>query len=138
MTTECLALQTWNYGWRDKILYGNNWPTRRQGGRWNAPLNTTREQARPPTFAVSVEEVQPDIEAAEVAAVHVTLWVTSPYFEAEVVDLEIGFPTTMNRLSEALKDSCSVMPDYVTDFICTTPQFGKRLRQLCVHTFVGP
>ena len=89
------------------------------------PLQHNRRTAQPPTLAVSVEEVQPDIEAAEVAAVHVTLWVASPYFEAEVVDLEIGFPTTVSRLSEALKDSCSVMPDYATDFICTTPQLGR-------------
>ena len=88
----------------------------------DGPLEHNRRTAQP---AVSVEEVQPDIEAAEVAAVHVTLWVTSPYFEAEVVDLEIGFPTTVGRLGEALKDSCSVMPDYATDFICTTPQLGR-------------
>ncbi|CAE7374664.1 Pol [Symbiodinium sp. CCMP2592] len=89
------------------------------------PLEHLSREAPPVRYEMSLEEPQPDPEAAEVADVHVTLWVASPFYEAEIVDIEVRLPTTTARLGQALKDSCSVMPDYATEFVCTTPQVGR-------------
>ena len=96
-------------------------------GQWIArcPLEHSSGEAPPPAYTVSAEVPPPGALEEDVAAVHVTFWITSPYFEAEVVDLEIPFPTTENRLRDALKDSCSVMPEWAEDLVPTTPQIGR-------------
>ena len=77
-----------------------------------------------PTFEVPAELPLPGDALLDIAAVHVTMWVTTPYYEAEVVDAEMSFPTTVERLKEALQTSCGVMPEYASECVPTTPQLG--------------
>ena len=95
--------------------------------RWIAlrPLQHNSGEARPPTYEVTADDPLHALPEEDITSVHVTCWVTSPYFEAEVVDMELPFPTTLPRLRDALKDSCSVMPEWAGDFIPTTPQIGR-------------
>ena len=67
----------------------------------------------------------------DITSVHVTCWVTSPYFEAEVVDMELPFPTTLPRLRDALKDSCSVMPEWAGGLYPRHAANWQRLCKLC-------
>ena len=95
--------------------------------RWIAlrPLQHNSGEARPPTYEVTADDPLHALPEEDITSVHVTCWVTSPYFEAEVVDVELPFPTTLPRLRDALKDSCSVMPEWAGDFIPATPQIGR-------------
>ena len=88
------------------------------------PLEHNRGEARVPTFEVPAELPLPGDALLDIAAVHVTMWVTTPYYEAEVVDAEMSFPTTVERLTEALQTSCGVMPEYASECVPTTPQLG--------------
>ena len=58
-------------------------------------------------------------------AVHVTLWATTPYFEAETVDVELNFPLSMHMVKRALRESFQVIPEWATEILPTVPQLGE-------------
>ncbi|CAE6948720.1 unnamed protein product [Symbiodinium sp. CCMP2592] len=92
---------------------------------YHCPLGHGTGEARIPRYEVNVEEQEPGEPRVEVATVHVTLWVTAPYYEAEVIDAEVPFPTTVERLSKILKDTCVVIPEHFSLYAPATPQFGS-------------
>ncbi|CAE7777069.1 unnamed protein product [Symbiodinium sp. CCMP2592] len=86
------------------------------------PVEHSSGEARP--HAVPAELPAPGEAVEEIATVHVTMWVTTPYYEGEVVDAEMGLPTTVERMTSTLKNSGAVMPDYASTFAPVTPQLG--------------
>ncbi|CAE7193839.1 ANKRD1 [Symbiodinium sp. CCMP2592] len=86
------------------------------------PLEHGTGQARHPTFEIPAEDPVFDFTEVDIASVHVTCWVATPYYEPEVVDLELPFPSTVARLQEAVRDSTKQLPDYAEEYLPTAPQ----------------
>ena len=91
-----------------------------------APLQHNRGIADPPNLTV----VPPDLvgEAVlptfEERALHVTLWVSAVYYEAETVDIEMSLPLSLSSMKSALRGACSTVPDSFEEFHPTVPQLG--------------
>ncbi|CAE7730122.1 unnamed protein product [Symbiodinium sp. CCMP2456] len=88
------------------------------------PLERSRGEAPPPDLRRPISE-QAEEEPVRVVpwnAVHISMWASTPFFEAEVVDLEIGFPVTINRLKRALAESFTIVPDFADELTPTVPQ----------------
>ncbi|CAE7389529.1 unnamed protein product [Symbiodinium sp. CCMP2592] len=79
-------------------------------------------QARMPTYEVRAEDPIFDFTEVDVANVHVTCWVATPFYEPEIIDLEVRFPTTVDRLQTAVSDSTRHIPEYAEEIIPTVPQ----------------
>ncbi|CAE7717929.1 unnamed protein product [Symbiodinium sp. CCMP2592] len=89
------------------------------------PLEHGAGEARLPTYAIPAEETIPDFAAVDIARVHATCWIATPFYEAEIVDLELHFPTTVDRITQAVRDSTRELPDYADDVFPTVPQLGS-------------
>ena len=90
-------------------------------------------EARQPSYAIPAErQLAPDPLAEDLANVHVTMWLAMPYYETEILDVEVRFPTTTARLLEIAKDACSVMPDYQLRYEPVVPQVGDTFASILV------
>ena len=58
--------------------------------------------------------------------VHVTLWTATPYYEAEVVDVELNFPLSIHMIKRALRESFDIIPNWANELIPTVPQLGEK------------
>ena len=88
------------------------------------PLERSNGEAPLPDFYHPPDDEMPPLRVVPANAVHVTLWTTTPYYEAETVDVELNFPLSMHMVRRALKESFTVIPDWAGEVIPTTPQLG--------------
>ena len=65
--------------------------------------------------------------------IQVTVWVATPYYEAEVVHLLLPQQLQLNNFKEALSKSCSVVPDFCDDFFPTVPQLSNHHASFAVQ-----
>ena len=68
--------------------------------------------------------IEGDLVGDVARATHISVWVGTPFWEPETVDIGIGFPLTSQRLCDAVRSSCSFTPDYAESVIPTTPQLS--------------
>ena len=68
--------------------------------------------------------IEGDLVGDVARATHISVWVGTPFWEPETVDIGIGFPLTSQRLCDAVRSSCSFTPDYAESVIPTTPQLN--------------
>ena len=93
-----------------------------------APLLHSEGEMAPPTLATAApgHDVDQDhVTEEDRRAVHVSIWISTPYFGSTVVDLGIGFPVTEGRLCDAVKSTTTETPDYAETIIPTVPQVGQ-------------
>ncbi|CAE7461354.1 unnamed protein product, partial [Symbiodinium sp. CCMP2456] len=53
---------------------------------------------------------------------HVTIWVAAPYYEAEVLDVDLPLPLRMPSFRDAIRGALKVIPDALDDYVATVPQ----------------
>ena len=68
--------------------------------------------------------IEGDLVGDVARATHISVWVGTPSWEPETVDIGIGFPLTSQRLCDAVRSSCSFTPDYAESVLPTTPQLS--------------
>ncbi|CAE7037280.1 unnamed protein product [Symbiodinium sp. CCMP2592] len=85
-------------------------------GEYAAPMLAT---AAPGQGAVLDHQTPEDRRA-----VHISVWVTTPFWGSEVVDIGIGFPITERRVCDAVRSSVRELPDYADSYLPTVPQIG--------------
>ena len=91
---------------------------------WELPLQHSSGEAPLPVYTTNsyeLEDVEEDQEA-DGAEIHITLWLATPYFEAETVDLQMRLPLTVGAVQEALQESTRNTPAFVDKMIPTEPQ----------------
>ena len=100
---------------------------------YSVSLQHSRGEARQPSYAIPAErQLAPDPLAEDLANIHVTMWLAMPYYETEILDVEVRFPTTTARLLEIAKDACNVMPDYQLRYEPIVPQVGDTFASILV------
>ncbi|CAE7193816.1 unnamed protein product [Symbiodinium sp. CCMP2592] len=90
-----------------------------------SPLYHSEGSSPPPQFTVrppgaAAMQLVPD--EFQLGQRHISTWVATPFFEPEVVDIQVRFPMTLDFLEEALRDSLGLLPDYASELYPTTPQ----------------
>ena len=78
--------------------------------------------------AAPPEAVADDID---IARGHVTVWIAAPYYQPEIIDMEVLFPITVARLNEAVTFTSRQFQDIQMEFAPTIPQLGEGICQLC-------
>ncbi|CAE7710018.1 unnamed protein product [Symbiodinium sp. CCMP2592] len=94
--------------------------------RWihDLPLEHGAGGVRLPNYAIPVAETFPDPMEMDIARAHVVCWVATPYHEVEVIDVEMLFPMTQERLRHAVAETTQHIPDYASEYVPCTPQIG--------------
>ena len=95
----------------------------------NSPLERSSGTARPPNFHVPLGTPQPEelpLRVVGANVVHVTLWTATPYYEAEVVDVELNFPLSLHMIKRALRESFDIIPSWANELVPTVPQLGEK------------
>ncbi|CAE7209907.1 unnamed protein product [Symbiodinium microadriaticum] len=95
----------------------------------NSPLERSSGTARPPNLQVPLGTPQPEelpLRVVGANVVHVTLWTATPYYEAEVVDVELNFPLSIHMIKRALRESFDIIPNWANELIPTVPQLGEK------------
>ena len=84
------------------------------------PLGHSTDEAEPPNFGLAnVPQNEVEIDDNTPRAEHISIWVTSPYYEDE------EFPMTEVRLSQAVTDQSPHFPDWLSTAIPTWPQIAE-------------
>ena len=94
-----------------------------------SPLQRSSGVAPPPAFQVPFGAAQPEelpLRVVGANAVHVTLWTATPFYEAEIVDVELNFPLSLHMIRRALRESFVIIPDWANEVIPTVPQLGAQ------------
>ena len=89
------------------------------------PLEHSSGEAAPPRFTASADEAQALLdETNQRRAVHITIWLATPYYEEEVLDIGIAFPVTRASLARAVYHTSSALPSGSEEIVFTTPRLG--------------
>ena len=93
----------------------------------DTPLQHNRGTAAPPdTHARPVDLIeetgQPEMEEL---TLHATIWLAVPYYESEVLNLELPRPLSLSFMKEAILGACTTTPGYFGDLHPTVPQLGE-------------
>ncbi|CAE7257034.1 unnamed protein product [Symbiodinium sp. CCMP2592] len=101
----------------------------RASDQWLAelPLQHSEGEIAPPNLTMPVHREEEGLHLlteAEMRATHISVWIASPFFEVEVLDLGIAFPMTEQRFLDAVRGTTTCMPDWAETVLPTTPQVG--------------
>ncbi|CAE7367133.1 unnamed protein product [Symbiodinium sp. CCMP2592] len=85
------------------------------------------EEPPPPPPPRPVQGVQEhEIDAEEERAVHISLWVCSPHFAPESIDVAVAFPLDIQHMYDIVLDSVDGMgQNWLTHTMVTTPQISE-------------
>ncbi|CAE7677247.1 unnamed protein product [Symbiodinium sp. CCMP2456] len=88
------------------------------------PLERTPGEADVPRWTVPVAEPAGPgtMPTMEDLGRHVTIWVAAPYYEAEVLDVDLPLPLRMSSFRDAMRGALTVIPDALDDYVATVPQ----------------
>eukprot|EP00439_Symbiodinium_sp_Y106_P049122 s2048_g6.t1 len=86
------------------------------------PLSHSAREAAPTNLEASADVMDgiPALTPEERRAVHISVWVATPFFEPEVIDMGL----TRGSFCNAVKGTSWMLPDYVETIIPTTPQLS--------------
>ncbi|CAE7191431.1 unnamed protein product [Symbiodinium sp. CCMP2456] len=99
---------------------------------WSRPLTRSIGEAPPlnlhAPLTANQAQMEDDVPIRVIDGrfdVHVTHWITTPFYQAEVIDIEMEFPLDMLSIRQALRESVSVIPAWADEIVDTKPQLGR-------------
>ncbi|CAE7768865.1 unnamed protein product [Symbiodinium sp. CCMP2592] len=95
--------------------------------RWilDLPLEHSAGQAEIPDHWAQPPPPVANNQLAQRQAIHISIWVAAPYYEAETIDVGVAFPLTMDRLHDVIEWNTLRIPEYINQFTPVYPQINE-------------
>ena len=83
-------------------------------------------EADAPCYTASAEDAQALLNEANLLprTIHITVWLATPYYEEEILDMGVAFPQTREGLERAIYNTSRALPSGAEEIVFTTPQMG--------------
>ena len=75
--------------------------------------------------SASAPEALPALTTEDRRAVHISVWLATPFYEVEIIDMGVGFPLTPGSFCNAVLGTSRKLPGYAETIIPTTPQLSS-------------
>ena len=89
------------------------------------PLEHNAGETQLPVYTIPAAPPEAVADDIDIARGHVTVWIAAPYYQPEIIDMEVLFPTTVARLNEAVTFTSRQFQDIQMEFAPTIPQLGE-------------
>ena len=89
------------------------------------PLEHSAGETQVPVYTIPAEPPEAVAADIDIARGHATVWIAAPYYQPEIIDMEILFPATVAQLNEAVTFTSRQFQDIQMEFAPTIPQLGE-------------